>query len=96
MSPTGSPSIKCSYAPGQHSSVASRTATIFGFDADLTELETVTGEYLERVNSALEASDEFSAYVTELERSEPTIESLDPDQAAGLLSEIEDYLRHNR
>ncbi len=75
--------------------LASRAATILGFDADLAELETVTGEYLERVNAALEASDEFSEYVAELEQSEPTIDALDPDQAAGLLSEIEDYLRHN-
>ncbi len=76
--------------------LASRTATILGLEADLTELETVTTEYMEKVDAALEASDEFSAYVSELEQSEPTIESLDPDQAAGLLSEIEDYLRHNR
>jgi proteasome assembly chaperone (PAC2) family protein len=76
--------------------LASRTASILGFEADLAELETVTDEYLERVNSALQASDEFSAYVTELERAEPQIDGLDPDQAAGLLTEIEDYLRYNR
>lgn len=76
--------------------LADRTASILDFQADLTELETVTAEYLERVSAALEASDEFSSYVAELEQSEPSIASIDPDQAAGLLSEIEDYLRHNR
>jgi proteasome assembly chaperone (PAC2) family protein len=76
--------------------LASRAATIFDFDADLTELEKVTDEYLGRVNSALQASEEFSEYVAELEQSEPRIDNLDPEQAAGLLSEIEDYLRHNR
>lgn len=76
--------------------LASRTASILGFEADLTELETVTNEYLERVNAALEASDEFSQYVTELEQAEPSAAGIDPDQAAGLLNEIEDYLRHNR
>ncbi len=75
--------------------LAERTASILGFEADLTELETVTDEYLERVSAALEASDEFSSYVAELEQAEPSIASIDPDQAAGLLNEIEDYLRHN-
>ena len=75
--------------------LASRTASILGFEADLAELETVTNEYLDRVNAALEQSDEFSSYVAELEQAEPAIEGIDPDQAAGLLSEIEDYLRHN-
>ena len=67
-----------------------------GFEADLSELEKVTGEYLDRVNAALESSEEFSSYVTELEQSEPSIANLDADQTAGLLSEIEDYLRHNQ
>lgn len=75
--------------------LASRAASIMKFQTDFTELETVTDEYLGRVNTALEASDEFSAYVNELERSEPTVESLDPDQAEGLMSEIEDFLRNN-
>ncbi len=75
--------------------LASRTASILGFEADFAELETVTDEYLERVTAALESSDEFSAYVTELEQAEPQIAGLDPDEAAGLLTEIEDYLRYN-
>ena len=75
--------------------LASRTASIFGFEADLAELETVTNEYLERVNTALESSEEFSSYVSELEQSEPSTGSIDPSEAAGLLSEIEDYLRYN-
>ena len=75
--------------------LANKAATILGIEADLSELETVTDEYLGRVRAALEASEEFSEYVAELEQSEPTAETLDPDQAAGLLSEIEDYLRHN-
>ena len=75
--------------------LASRATSIFDIKADLTELETVTHEYLGRVNAALAASDEFSAYVSELEQTEPTADKLDPEQAEGLLSEIEDYLRYN-
>jgi proteasome assembly chaperone (PAC2) family protein len=76
--------------------LASRSTSIFGIEVDFAELETVTNEYLERVNAALQASDEFSAYVAELEQAEQTSDSLDPDAADGLLTEIEDYLRHNR
>jgi len=76
--------------------LASRTASILGFEADLSELEKVTDEYLDRVSAALESSEEFSSYVTELEQSETSIANLDADQTAGLLSEIEDYLRHNQ
>lgn len=76
--------------------LASRATSILGVGVDFTELETVTAEYLERVNAALEASDEFSEYVAELEQVEPNTDSLDPDAAAGLVNEIEDYLRYNR
>ena len=75
--------------------LAERATSILEIPADLTELEKVTDEYLSRVNTALEASDEFSAYVSELEQTDPSTDSLDPTQAEGLLSEIEDYLRHN-
>ncbi|MDJ0665353.1 MAG: PAC2 family protein [Acidimicrobiia bacterium] len=75
--------------------LASRTATILGFEADFTELETVTNEYLERVDAALASNEEFSSYVAELEQTEPSAGAIDPTAAAGLLSEIEDYLRHN-
>ena len=75
--------------------LATRAASILEVTVDFAELETVTNEYLDRVNAALAASDEFSAYVTELEQNEPTAESLDAGAADGLMSEIEDYLRHN-
>ena len=76
--------------------LASRATSILGVEVDFTELKTVTSEYLERVDAALEASDEFSEYVAELEQVEPNADSLDPDAAAGLVNEIEDYLRYNR
>lgn len=76
--------------------LASRASSIFEIGTDLAELETVTDEYMEKVNAALETSEEFSAYVAELELSEPSSDNLDPDEAAGLMTEIEDYLRHNR
>jgi proteasome assembly chaperone (PAC2) family protein len=76
--------------------LASRATSILGVAVDFAELETVTDEYLERVNAALQASDEFSSYVAELEQVEPSADSLDPDAADGLVTEIEDYLRHNR
>jgi proteasome assembly chaperone (PAC2) family protein len=76
--------------------LATRAASILDIAVDFTELETVTREYLDRVDAALEASDEFSAYVTELEKIEPTSESLDPEVTDGLVTEIEDYLRYNR
>lgn len=75
--------------------LAQRATSILGITVDFTELETVTDEYLDRVNAALQASDEFSAYVTELEQNEPTTESLDPEAVGGLVNEIEDFLRHN-
>jgi len=73
--------------------LATRTASIFQFDVDLSELEKVTDEYLDRVNAALASSDEFSTYVAELEQAEGALDNLDPSGAAGLLTEIEDYLR---
>ncbi len=76
--------------------LASQASLIFNMKVDFTELETVTSEYLERVNAALAASDDFSAYVSELEQIEPTPDTLDPEIADGLVTEIEDYLRHNR
>lgn len=73
--------------------LAKRAASILQFEVDLSELEKVTDEYLGKVNSALASSDEFSTYVSELEQAEATLDGIDPDQAAGLLNEIEDYLR---
>jgi proteasome assembly chaperone (PAC2) family protein len=75
--------------------LARRTASILQIDVDLSELEKVTDEYLDRVNAALASSDEFSTYVTELEQAEGTRDRIDPDKAAGLLNEIEDYLRRS-
>ena len=56
----------------------------------------MTDEYIGRVNAALEASEEFSEYVAKLEQIEPTADSIDPAAAEGLVTEIEDYLRHNQ
>ena len=75
--------------------LALRSAQILRFEVDLSELEKVTDEYLDRVNAALAASEDFSTYVEELERSEGAPNVIDPDLAAGLLNEIEDYLRHS-
>jgi predicted ATP-grasp superfamily ATP-dependent carboligase len=75
--------------------LATRTASILQFEVDLSELEKVTDEYLGRVNAALASSDEFSTYVAELEDAESIADGIDPDQAAGLLNEIEDYLRRS-
>lgn len=75
--------------------LATRAASIFQFEVDLSELEKVTDEYLDRVNAALASSDEFSTYVAELERAEGSLDGLDPGEAAGLLNEIEDYLRRS-
>jgi proteasome assembly chaperone (PAC2) family protein len=75
--------------------LASRAMSILDVSVDFSELETVTDEYLGRVNAALESSDEFSQYVAELEKIEPSGDSLDPGAAEGLVTEIEDYLRYN-
>ncbi len=76
--------------------LAQQATSILGMKVDYSELETVTDEYLNRVNAALAASDEFSAYVAELEQSDASVDSLDPEAAQGLVSEIEDYLRYNQ
>ena len=75
--------------------LATRAAQIFNVSTDFSELEAVTSEYLGRVTAALEASEEFSEYVTELEQIEPTADSLDPGAGDSLVDEIEDYLRYN-
>jgi proteasome assembly chaperone (PAC2) family protein len=75
--------------------LGTRAVSILGVEVDFSELEKVTDEYLDRVNAALQASDEFSAYVAELEQKDPDSATLDPDAADGLVDEIEDYLRYN-
>ncbi len=75
--------------------LASRATSILDLAVDFAELETVTDEYLGRVNAALESSDEFSEYVAQLEQIEPTADSIDPGAAEGLVTEIEDYLRYS-
>ncbi|MDJ0925510.1 MAG: PAC2 family protein [Acidimicrobiia bacterium] len=76
--------------------LATRATSILQVAADYAELETVTDEYMGRVNAALEASEEFSEYVTKLEQIEPTPDSLESGAAEGLVTEIEDYLRYNQ
>jgi hypothetical protein len=76
--------------------LATRATSILGISVDYSELETVTNEYLDRVNAALEASEEFSEYVNKLEQIEPSSDSIDPSATEGLVTEIEDYLRHNK
>lgn len=67
---------------------------------DVTELETVVREYLERVAAAVAASDEFSTYVAELEEAEDeqeaAVRDLDPTNTGDLVNEIEDFLRNQR
>lgn len=75
--------------------LASRATSILDLAVDFAELETVTDEYLGRVNAALESSEEFSEYVAQLEQIEPTADSIDPGAAEGLVTEIEDYLRYS-
>jgi proteasome assembly chaperone (PAC2) family protein len=73
--------------------LARKVTEILDVAVDFDELETVTAEYLSRVEAALAASDEFSSYVAELEENPPGTGDLDPGVAADLVTEIEDYLR---
>jgi predicted ATP-grasp superfamily ATP-dependent carboligase len=88
--PPANPNPKAMLALG------TRASAIAEVDVDFSELEKVTDEYLDRVNAALEASEEFTAYVAELEQKDPDSAMLDPEAAHDLVDEIEDYLRHNR
>lgn len=57
---------------------------------DLQRLDTMATDFVERVDRALESSDDLQEYVSDLEGSEDLI---DPDAGEELLDEIEDFLR---
>lgn len=57
---------------------------------DLQRLDTMATDFVERVDRALESSDDLQEYVADLEGSEDLI---DPDAGEELLDEIEDFLR---
>lgn len=64
---------------------------ILGFGFDLTELERSASEYLARVDEAMADNDEFVAYLRSLEaETEPPP---DLEGGAGLIGEIEDFLK---
>lgn len=58
---------------------------------DLDRLDTMASDFEERVDRALESSDDLKEYVAELEDSED--ETIDPNAGDELLDEIEDFLR---
>jgi len=58
---------------------------------DLDRLDTMASDFEERVDRALESSDDLKDYVAELEDSED--ETIDPNAGDELLDEIEDFLR---
>ena len=75
-----------------------RAADILGLQVERAELERVTGEFLERVDAAVRASDDFAGYVAGLEEGDD-VESpgrLDPSMTNELVDEIEDFLRRQR
>jgi proteasome assembly chaperone (PAC2) family protein len=75
--------------------LARKAAEVLGIPLDAGELEKVVREYLDRVEAAVAASDEFSSYLAELEQDEEeeTSPGLDPSMSGELVNEIEDFLR---
>ncbi|NNC91358.1 MAG: PAC2 family protein [Acidimicrobiia bacterium] len=73
-----------------------RAARILDITVDATELARVAGEFESRVDAAMSASEDFSAYVERLESltlgGDP---DFDPSDAADLISEVEDFLKGN-
>jgi len=60
-------------------------------DLDLSRLDGLAVDFVDKVNDALETSSELREYVAELETSGP--EGIDPAAGEELLTEIEDFLR---
>jgi len=75
--------------------LAHRAAEILDLVVEFDELETVSAEYLSRVEAALATSDEFSSYIAELEDNPSGGGDLESGLAADLVTEIEDYLRRS-
>ena len=68
--------------------------SILGIGIDTDELETVAAEFSRRVERAIESSDEFATYGTELEDHETgSSGGLDAATTDELVTEIEDFLR---
>jgi proteasome assembly chaperone (PAC2) family protein len=71
-----------------------RAAAILRLSVDVTELGTVAREFIERVDAAVAASDEFAEYLQRLEQRDDTSPTgLDPSRGIELVTEIEDFLR---
>jgi proteasome assembly chaperone (PAC2) family protein len=73
-----------------------RAARILDITVDATELAQVAGDFESRVDAAMAASEDFTAYVQRLESltlsGDPDFDSSDADD---LISEVEDFLKGN-
>ena len=73
-----------------------QTAKVLDLSVDGTELATVAGDFESRVNAAMSASTEFTAYVTRLEEAvEEGVGDMSRSDASELISEVEDFLKEN-
>lgn len=64
------------------------------FKVDLGRLDSLATDFVDRVDRALESSQDLREYVEELEEADEG--SIDPSAGAELLGEIEDFLRDQR
>jgi proteasome assembly chaperone (PAC2) family protein len=75
-----------------------KTAEITGLPLDLSDLDNVVEQYLDKVENAIEASTDLNDYITDLER-EDAIPDLAEASSGGdtddLFDEIETFLRQN-
>lgn len=73
-----------------------QAARILDISVDATELARVAGDFESRVDAAMSASEEFSAYVRRLESfAGDAGADFNTSDAAELISEVEDFLREN-
>jgi len=70
-----------------------RTCEILDIRLDVQALETATTEFDERVDQAMESSEELAVYVQDLEGEDPERPELDPGLTEDLVNEIETFLR---
>ena len=75
-----------------------KASEISGLPLDLADLNDVVRQYLDKVESAIGASEDLSDYITDLERDEDESgfnQQLISEDAEDFLDEIEDFLRQN-
>ena len=73
-----------------------KATLVLGIDLPSAELEEITEDYLDRVNSAIDSSGDLGEYIAHLEQNDDVPVQLDPTLTGELVGEIETFLRDQR